>query len=444
MSESYTIGGDTYFNLGSGVWTGQLFNPRETHTLAYVDLNVDVGEFHSGIPVRVYYADGSHEPILSELLSSGSIPAPRASIGETIRMRAKMTPFQLTAGFPYVLVFEGLPFPFPNNNRPQYDADDATYPRGHRMSTNDFGNTWTQHLTDDLIFAEFGAPPLPKPEPPPPIDNFAAIGIDFLHLTNATLIRLSTNVPCHLTCYWTKEQPLKHPTHAIIRGMPMMSSTYFCFVAWKTVEQLEAGDTLYHTFAVPDWAPEQVRWFTIKGEVNALDSPSVGPIFKHTHPGQDLIANPSYEVFTDSPNPPDSWEGGGMPFLPPLFFPDISYKTHGLQSCRAEVHHLNTEMRLWQFLNPSLLSNLQLSFRIAYRGELTWWNWMRIRAYGDTGNIQYARPTKSYYWEYITLTINMPANLNTVQLELNVQNQGEALPFIAWWDACSVYLGVPP
>ena len=72
--------------------------------------------------------------------------------------------------------------------------------------------------------------------------------------------------------------------------------TYFCFVAWHVVEQSEYGSTLYHTFDFPDWKEGQTRWFTFKGEVDLQDVPSVGPIFKHTHPGGSPRYLPLYPI----------------------------------------------------------------------------------------------------------------------------------------------------
>ncbi|GAG83791.1 unnamed protein product, partial [marine sediment metagenome] len=48
---------------------------------------------------------------------------------------------------------------------------------------------------------------------------------------------------------------------------------------------MEAGDTLYHTFIIPEWEYCQTKWFTFRGEVDDILSPSVGPIFEHHHSG---------------------------------------------------------------------------------------------------------------------------------------------------------------
>jgi len=61
--------------------------------------------------------------------------------------------------------------------------------------------------------------------------------------------------------------------------------TYFCFVSYKLVEQAEPGDTLIHTFSIPEWEYCQTRWFFFQGTVDGLESPSFTCIFEYHHPG---------------------------------------------------------------------------------------------------------------------------------------------------------------
>lgn len=91
---------------------------------------------------------------------------------------------------------------------------------------------------------------------------------------------LTTNNPCHLFCYHTNIEPQKHPVSRTLRGETMPWSTYFCFVAWQKLEQVEAGDTLVHSFIFPSWAVCETKWFTFLGTVAADDSPSAAPIFE--------------------------------------------------------------------------------------------------------------------------------------------------------------------
>ncbi|MBA7584128.1 hypothetical protein ES708_26081 [subsurface metagenome] len=67
--------------------------------------------------------------------------------------------------------------------------------------------------------------------------------------------------------------------------MTLPWGVYYCFVAWQSVEQLEAGDTLLHTFEILDWSYCQTKWFAFRGTVADVLSPSVSALFEHHHPG---------------------------------------------------------------------------------------------------------------------------------------------------------------
>ncbi len=117
------------------------------------------------------------------------------------------------------------------------------------------------------------------------LQHFATIDIEYFHTPDSIIISLLTNNPCHLTCYYTDKKPLKHHTTRIVRGLEVPWGVYFCFVAWKAIEQNEAGDTIWHTFVIPDWSYCQTKWFTFRGTIVEVLSPSVGPIFMHHHSG---------------------------------------------------------------------------------------------------------------------------------------------------------------
>ncbi|MBA7549626.1 hypothetical protein ES705_42116 [subsurface metagenome] len=121
------------------------------------------------------------------------------------------------------------------------------------------------------------------------LEHFAIMDIDYIHAPSSITIITRTNNPCHLTCYYTDKKPLKHHTTRIVRGLEVPWGVYFCFVGWKAVKQNEPGDTRTHTFDIPDWSFCQTRWFTFRGTVAYVLSPSVGPIFKHHHPGLPVV-----------------------------------------------------------------------------------------------------------------------------------------------------------
>ncbi len=117
------------------------------------------------------------------------------------------------------------------------------------------------------------------------MNNFAVLNIAYSHLPTAIVISITTNNPCHLTCYYSEKKPHRHKTSRTDRGLTLPWGAYYCFVSWKSVEQLEPGDTLTHTFQIPDWSYCQTKYFAFRGTVASELSPSVSCLFKHHHPG---------------------------------------------------------------------------------------------------------------------------------------------------------------
>lgn len=166
------------------------------------------------------------------------------------------------------------------------------------------------------------------------MNNFAVLEINYLHLTNAILIRNTTNNPCHLTCYYTDKKPGRHKTSRTDRGLTLPWGAYFCFVAWQSVEQNEPGDTLSHTFEIPDWTFCQTKWFVFRGTINGELSPSVSPVFEHHHIGIPVI----FEYYntggdtTYGTNSATSWLGQ-------TFTPSIS---HNIKSVKLLLNRRRT------------------------------------------------------------------------------------------------------
>ncbi len=117
------------------------------------------------------------------------------------------------------------------------------------------------------------------------MNNFAVLTIAYSHTATSIIISIGTNTPCHLTCYYTDKEPRRHRTARNQRGLTLPWGVYYCFVAWQSVEQTEAGDTLVHTFEIPAWSYCQTKYFAFRGTVAGELSPSVSALFKHHHPG---------------------------------------------------------------------------------------------------------------------------------------------------------------
>jgi hypothetical protein len=112
------------------------------------------------------------------------------------------------------------------------------------------------------------------------MNNFAVLTTAQTIIAYGVRIIITTNNPCHLTSYYTDKQPGSHRTSRNQRGLTLPWGVYYCFVAWQSVEQIEPGDTLTHTFDILDWAYCQTKWFCFRGTVAGELSPSVSAIFQ--------------------------------------------------------------------------------------------------------------------------------------------------------------------
>lgn len=272
------------------------------------------------------------------------------------------------------------------------------------------------------------------------MNNFAVITINYWHLTNAIIAFCTTDNPCHLTLHHTTVDPRKHQVTRTVRGLTVPWKTYFCFVAWTPVEQTEAGDTLIHSFIIPSWYLDGHRYFAITGTVSAIDSPSCSPIFTHTHTGLDLIHNPSYEVFTSPPNPPDGWLGLTSSPFPNNFWPDFTHPAFGTQSCATIPPGDGFFSRLYQLIDVNFTSNLHLNFYCWYRSLDPHSSFVRVRAYGAVTRIKYAYPVPGSDWQQILIDIITPPALTRLYYELDVSTPLGWINKQVNWDNCELYL----
>lgn len=315
MVESYTHGGNAFIAAGIGTLTAQTFIPRLTHRFEYLDLELFLTRPSWAPDPTINFTMPSGEPDRWPYLTKYSHTHEAIDkVGRT-RFRYHFQPATLYANVSYAIVVHPPPHVYYPLHAWEYDKDEALYPRGMRYFSPDLGDTWLAYPGQDHIFAEFGDPPVVPSKKPPPVNNFALLNMIFTHYAVGLVIRFPTSVPCHLTCYWTPRPPRKHYMARMVRGFAELGGTYFCFVAWNTIEQIELGDTMYHTFYCPTWLPGRTRWFTFKGEVDIQDVPSIGPIFKHTHPGVDpppAILRPNapgdYQECSQYPHIGEHWD----------------------------------------------------------------------------------------------------------------------------------------
>lgn len=147
------------------------------------------------------------------------------------------------------------------------------------------------------------------------MNHFSVLDICWYCDFTTLILYVKTDSPVHLWTYYSDVEPQRHPRTRVIRGLQVPWDTYFCFVAWKSLEQDEPGDTLIHTFTWTDWPICLTRWFTHRGKIAGEWSPSCGPLFKRhrTQPTLETL-HPFWDgKYWDCPRisppePPTHWD----------------------------------------------------------------------------------------------------------------------------------------
>ena len=348
MAESYTTGGDAFFSLAEPNRICQCFSPLEPHTLDYVDIELKCGPFTAAVTLEVHVSvlppDPDHQPLAVSTLQPS--PVAPGSVNRW-RFEIKARP-QLQATERYWLVLYHKPIIIGTAADLLYDSTAATYARGWLAKSNDNGQTWDYEYTMDIIFAEFGDPPLIIPEFQPTVSQWASLGLSFFHCHTDEIIYLITSVPCHLTCYLTDIEPTQHYVSRTIRGIRVPWTTRFSLAPWFSVEQSQPGDTIYHTFELNDWPLNLKRWFSFRGEVDFKLSPSVGPIFTRTPTYETPFREGDFEHWDYPLKMPEGWVQSGSGPGPTVVIREETDVYEGKYSLRLASFNVGTMTQLTQ------------------------------------------------------------------------------------------------
>lgn len=366
MSESYTIGGDTLQKILEGNETAQSFIPEVDHLLSYFDLEVYLNS-EVGIPVpHLYNSDPTFIPVGGTASHCTNIVYSKPFKKGLQRIRCYMEPYLLEAGQVYLIKIYGLGTETKHTFYWQYDKGDATYPRGHRIFRASEAHGWTHYWNDDYMFVEAGTPPVPPSPPLAPVPNFSVLDCVASYCEPIVTVKLPTNAPCHLTLYWTDKKPLKHHLTRIVRGLAVPWGVYFCFVGWHAIEQIEEGDTVFHTFIIPDWPPGKLRWYTFRGDIDTILSASVGPILDYIPFWSPPFQNPSFEEWSPDLAYPLYWQKWWDGYGWRAWLRDENRVKEGWFSAQLIAHGDDMSTGLRQFVCPHIYKGKTVRFTLNF------------------------------------------------------------------------------
>lgn len=198
------------------------------------------------------------------------------------------------------------------------------------------------------------------------LQHFAVLSFSPLPCGDILRLACTTNNPCHLTCYTTTITPQRHKATRELRGLLVPWGAYWCFDAFTPHAQIEAGDTLEHTFNFPDWPRYQKRWFVFRGTVAGVLSPSASAIFVYTPETDKIWHNGAFDIWPDPLHLPHPWfsdtSGPGQSAITreEIIFDTPPYSAHLQGFGWLQTTYLK------QFFCAANFANKTVTFRVKY------------------------------------------------------------------------------
>lgn len=334
MSESYLIEGDQLQDITDLIWGAQSFRPTITHNLLSVVLHINKTQDFYAPQVEIWsqLPDPAHPELClshQELYTDWK----ELPLG-IIRCRAKMYPVTLQKGILYYLCLNHKTAIPPPHHQWQFDTIYHAYTRGARYLSINAGLTWSVKPSTDWIFAEYGSPPAIPIPTTPPLGCFLVTDLAWAYWQDGASSIASTDNPCFLTLYTTNERPKTITTWRTVRGVKIKCGCTHHFIVKDHYIQIEPGDTLLHTFNIPNWPFCQKVYLVFKGTAKGMPITSVSPIFeKHISP-HNLFCNLGFEDYSTTPDIPPCWEDDSYLTPDPIIERDTTHVKEGQYSCK--------------------------------------------------------------------------------------------------------------
>jgi len=142
--------------------------------------------------------------------------------------------------------------------------------------------------------------------------HFAVIDVTYSYLDDGYTIVATTDVPCHLYCRMTEQPPRQHTLPSSRRGTRFTGDVRFCFTQYEDNDQVEAGDTITHTFVKDNWEVCHDRWFYFVGTIAGLTVVSETCIFKFHFPAPPPpVPDPIQRTIWANPTNRSLWYSSG-------------------------------------------------------------------------------------------------------------------------------------
>lgn len=314
MSEVYWPEGGQPLMISPTVWYAMTFSPLFSHDCTHIRFIISFYTPLEVVLVSIQYLlpDGTPSGVdLTSVRASASRDLPLFMFN-TLDKRCQE--IRLIEGVKYALVIHLagiIPFQLAVT---QNTLAPSGYPRGKLIRSTNAGVTWDTTDRGALLFGEYGDPPV-KPNPyTPPIVNWTITEFSQHAFLESACTRVATTEPSTIECFVTDVEPKSIETYKLQRGAKIRCLDYIAFKEWRSYQQKESYDSMYHTFYITGLKAGRKYWICFTGRSAFLSTNSKGPIIEVTHP----IAPP----FETVKRPNASGSANGIPFGTPYGAPN--------------------------------------------------------------------------------------------------------------------------
>lgn len=264
-------------------WLAQTFRPRYSHTTHTIRFLVGYVIPPLTVRVSIQYLKPDGTPTGSDLAFVDVTLPPWWFPFVFHTFQVAFPPTYLVASIAYAFVMKCPDLALIGGNTTGYTPAPSSYPRGHLITTDDWGATWDTSDHGALAFAEFGDPPVHSSRFTPPIHNATVLHRQETVYSTYMCIRIATSEPCHLWCYKTDQEPGRVVGWKWHRGLKLQTVVNLSYVKKGIYRQKEKGDSIYHTFLIKGLTDGMPYWFMFIGEADYKGLLSKSFIYKKVH-----------------------------------------------------------------------------------------------------------------------------------------------------------------
>lgn len=284
MGEVNWRGDPEEIEFSATTWLAQTFTPLWSHECSQIRIDLKVLFYFIEVKASIQHLTPDGWPTgapLAEVTFTGN---DFTIINHMFTFQKAFPKIRLVEGIKYALVLQAIGIFLTPCRTMRVPPSPGGYPRGKLIRSINAGLSWDITDLGDLLFAEFGDPPLVPSEYVPPIKNWAVQELRVQSYFRSACIRVATTEPCILKCLTARREPVPRETWILRRGVRFYCYKETYYPPLSLHRQLESGESLYHTFYIGGLFVGKKYWITFTAEANFKQLVSGTAFFTLTHP----------------------------------------------------------------------------------------------------------------------------------------------------------------